>query len=60
MKTRFLIGLTLAVGLSLTLAGLLPTFSTALQLLGLVGGAVGAMLFSRLLNHLRQEGTLGL
>ena len=32
----------------------------AIFALGLVGGAVGTMLFSRLLNHLRREGTMGL
>ena len=32
----------------------------AILLLGLIGGAVGAVLCARLLNHLRREGTLGL
>jgi ABC-2 type transport system permease protein len=32
----------------------------AIVALGLVGGAIGALLFGRLLTHLRREGTLGL
>jgi ABC-2 type transport system permease protein len=38
----------------------IPERLGAIAALGLAGGALGSLLFGRLLTHLRREGTLGL